>query len=108
MAAPGLISDVNQLLHFLLDFLIPNGGDAELDEVLQLTRSTSWTAPPSQYDPTPCYYYGTSVWHGYISQAAVGIIKLPKTQNSFGIGGSGIVAVIDNGVLVGFAGSSCL
>ena len=98
VVAPGLIGDVYQLLQFLLGFLIPNGGDAELDQVLQLTSSTSWTAPPSLYDTTPSYYYGTSVWHGYISQPAVGIIKLPKTQNSFGISGSGIVAVIDTGV----------
>jgi hypothetical protein len=74
---PGLISDVNQLLQFLLDFLMPDGGDAELDQVLQLTSSTSWTAPPSLDDTTPCYYYRTSVWHGYISQAAVGI-QTPK------------------------------
>jgi len=98
VVAPGLISDVNQLLQFLLGFLVPNGGDAELDQVLQLTSSTSWTAPPSLYDTTPCNYYGTSVWHGYVSQPAVGIIEILRTQNSFGISGSGIVAVIDTGV----------
>jgi subtilisin family serine protease len=98
VVAPGLIGDVDQLLQFLLGFLLPNGGDAEVDQIMHLTSSTTWTAPPSLYDTTPWNYYGTSVWHGYIGQPAVGIIKLFKTQNAFRISGSGIVAVIDTGV----------
>jgi subtilisin family serine protease len=100
VVAPGLISDVNQLLQFLLS-LLPNGGDAELDQLLQLpgfASSTSWTAPASLYDVTPVNYYGTTVWHGYVSQPAVRIIRLAKAQNSFRISGNGIVAVIDTGV----------
>jgi Subtilase family len=101
VVAPGLIADLNQLLQFLLGFLLPNGGDAEIDQLLQLPgfkTSTSWTAPLSLYDVTPANYYGTTVWHGYVSQPAVGIIRLTKAQNSFHISGKGIVAVIDTGV----------
>jgi subtilisin family serine protease len=101
VVAPGVISDVNQLLQFLLGLLLPNGGDAELDQLLNLrgfTSSTSWTAPLSLYDVAPVNYYGTTVWHGYVSQPAVGIIRLAKAQNSYHISGSGIVAVIDTGV----------
>ena len=98
VVAPGLIGDVDELLQFLLHFLLPEGGDAELDQRLQLTSSTTWTAPQSLYDTTPDSYYGTSVWHGYISQPAAGIIKIADTQNVFHISGSGIVAVIDTGV----------
>jgi subtilisin family serine protease len=101
VVAPGLISDVNELLQFLLGLLVPNGGDAELDQLLHLpgfASSTSWTAPLSLYDVTPVNYYGTTVWHGYVSQPAVGIIRLAKARNSFRISGKGIVAVIDTGV----------
>jgi subtilisin family serine protease len=97
LVAPGLIGDVTELLQFLLSVLVPNGGDAELDRTLHLT-GTSWTAPPSLYDTTPVNYYGTTVWHGYVSQPAVGLIRLGKTQNAFHISGNGIVAVIDTGV----------
>jgi subtilisin family serine protease len=97
VVAPGLIGDVNALLQFLLG-LLPNGGDAELDQLLRVTSTTAWTAPPSLYDTTPTNYYGTSVWHGYIAQPAVAIIKLRKAQSSYHISGSGVVAVIDTGV----------
>lgn len=101
VVAPGVISDVNQLLQFLLGFLLPNGGDAELDQILQLPdfrSSWSWRAPASLYDATLVNYYGTTVWHGYVNQPAVRIVRLVKAQNSFRISGTGIIAVIDTGV----------
>src|SRR5215470_6670981 len=91
--APGLIGDVTTLLQFLLQALLPNGGDAELDQALRVTSGTAWTAPPSLYDTTPTNYYGTSVWHGYVAQPAVGIIQLPKARSVYGISGTGVVAV---------------
>ena len=101
LVAPGLISDVNQLLQFLLGLLLGKGGDAELDQLLRLpgfANSPSWSAPPSLYDMIPVNYYGTTVWHGYVSQPAVGIIRLTKAQSYFHTSGKGIVAVIDTGV----------
>jgi subtilisin family serine protease len=101
LVAPGLIGDVDQLLQFLLGFLLPNGGDAELDQLLRLPGfpgSPSWSAPLSLYDVTPVNYYGTTVWHGYVNQPAVGIIRLGQARSSFRTSGKGIVAVIDTGV----------
>jgi len=101
VVVPGAISNVNQLLQFILRFLLPSGGNAELDQILRLpgfTGSTTWTAPPGLYDSIPVNYYGATVWHGYANQPAVGIIRLVKAQNSFQISGTGIIAVIDTGV----------
>lgn len=98
VVAPGLIGDVEALLHFLLGALLGNGGDAEIDQLLQVTSSTAWTAPPSLYDMTPTSYYGTMVWHGYVNQPAVQIIELRRAQNSYRASGNGIVAIIDTGV----------
>jgi subtilisin family serine protease len=101
VVAPGLISDVDQLLEFLLGLLLPKGGNAELDQLLELpgfAGSPSWTAPASLYDVIPVNYYGTTVWHGYVSQPAVGIIRLTKARSYFRTSGQGIVAVIDTGV----------
>ena len=103
VVAPGLIGDVDELLQFLLSLLQPIGGSAEIDQLLHLPgfgfpNSPTWSAPPSLYDETSVYYYGTTVWHGYVNQPAVGIIGLVKAQNSFRISGKGIIAVIDTGV----------
>ena len=101
LVAPGLIGDVDQLLEFLLALLLPKGGAAELDRLLQLPgfpSFPSWSAPPSLCDVTPVNYYGTTAWHGYVSQPAVGIIRLTKAQNYFHTSGKGVVAVIDTGV----------
>jgi Subtilase family len=98
VVAPGLISNLNALLQFLLGALLHIGGDAEIDQILQVKSSTAWSAPPSLYDTTPASYYGTTVWHGYITQPAVQIINLPKAQSFYKISGTGIVAVIDTGV----------
>src|SRR5215471_6167124 len=52
VVVPGAISNVNQLLQFILRFLLPSGGNAELDQILRLPGfigSTTWTAPPGLY-----------------------------------------------------------
>ena len=98
LIAPGLIGDVNALLQFLLNTLSGSGGDAEIDRLLVVKNSTAWTAPSSLYDTTPTNYYGTTVWHGYVSQPAVQIIALRRAQTSYRISGTGVVAIIDTGV----------
>lgn len=74
--------------------------DAEPDQVLHLMQSQPLTAPDSLWDTTPVTYYGTSVWHGYVTQPAVAIVNLQEaqSQNSNKVTGAGIVAVIDTGV----------
>jgi len=71
--------------------------DAEPDLLLHVMQSQ--TVPSGLYDTTPVNYYGTSVWDGYASQPAAGIINLQTAQSSyFTASGSGIVAVVDTGV----------
>jgi len=65
-----------------------------------VTQQQTWTAPTGLWDTSPVSYYGTTAWDGYVNQPAVRITNLRKAQskNSFGVSGSGIVAVIDTGV----------
>ncbi|MBV8729554.1 MAG: S8 family serine peptidase, partial [Acidobacteriia bacterium] len=43
-------------------------------------------------------YFGSTVWQGYVTQPAAAIIGIPNVHSSYGITGTGIVAVIDTGV----------
>jgi subtilisin family serine protease len=70
----------------------------EADHLLPIPQRTLNGIPSGLYDKAPVNYYGTTVWHGYAAQPAAQIIRLRDAQNGFGIGGSGIVAVIDTGV----------
>jgi subtilisin family serine protease len=84
--------------------------DAEVDQVATLpsvaasrasnsaSQTITATPPSGLYDQTPVNYYGTSAWHGYVTQPAVQIIHIPQVQNIFHATGSGIVADIDTGV----------
>ncbi|MCU1318202.1 MAG: fervidolysin, partial [Candidatus Acidoferrum typicum] len=70
----------------------------ELDALLKVMQATA-TAPPSGLsDNTPVDYFGATVIHGYVTQPAVAIIRLPDTQTTFSVSGAGTVAVIDTGV----------
>lgn len=68
---------------------------AEPDQSLLLTQMQ---APGSLYDTTAVNYFGATVWDGYVSQPAAQIINLASAQSTYGITGTGIVAVIDTGV----------
>jgi subtilisin family serine protease len=70
----------------------------ELDALLKVMQATA-TAPPSGLsDNAPVDYFGATVIHGYVSQPANAIIRLPDTQTTFSVSGAGTVAVIDTGV----------
>jgi subtilisin family serine protease len=76
----------------------PGIAHAELDALLKVMQATA-AAPPSWLsDNTPVNYFGATVIHGYVSQPAIAIIRLPDTQTAFRVSGAGIVAVIDTGV----------
>jgi len=77
---------------------VPGVLDVEVDSVGETTGATQSGAPPALYDATPVNYYGTTVREGYVTQPAAQIIGLATTQNTFGVRGAGIVAVIDTGV----------
>jgi len=49
-------------------------------------------------DNTPVNYFGATVIHGYVSQPAITIIRLPDAQTNFSVSGAEIVAVIDTGI----------
>ena len=70
----------------------------ELDALLRVMQATATAPPPALSDTTPVNYFGTTVIHGYISQPAVNIVRLPATQAAFNVTGAGTVAVIDTGV----------
>jgi subtilisin family serine protease len=70
----------------------------EADNLLPLPTPNLSSIPSGLYDTAPVNYYGTVVWHGYAEQPAAQIIRLQDAQNGFGIGGTGIVALIDSGV----------
>src|SRR6266481_41335 len=70
----------------------------ELDALLKVMQATA-TAPPSGLsDNAAVDYFGVTVIHGYVSQPAIAIIRLPDTQTTFSVSGAGTVAVIDTGV----------
>jgi len=98
VVAPGPLNSVTTLLQKLVGQI--GVVDVEPDLLLRVTQQQTWTAPTGLWDTSPVSYYGTTAWDGYVNQPAVRITNLRKAQskNSFGVSGSGIVAVIDTGV----------
>ena len=95
VTTPDLI-DPNAFLQILQSQ--PGIQHVELDALLKVMQATA-AAPPSWLsDNTPVNYFGATVIHGYVSQPAIAIIRLPDTQTAFLVSGAGIVAVIDTGV----------
>ena len=54
--------------------------------------------PAALYDSQLVPYFGAYVRDGYISQPAAQIVRIQQAQTTFGVTGTGIVAVIDTGV----------
>ncbi|HEY6946587.1 MAG TPA: S8 family serine peptidase [Candidatus Acidoferrum sp.] len=74
--------------------------DAEADQLLSLVGGLNQvTTPPAGLtDSTPVQYSGSTVWNGYASQPAAGIVRVSEAQTTFNVTGTGIVADIDTGV----------
>jgi len=70
----------------------------EPDILLSISNVPLASPAPGLADIAPVNYYGTLVWHGYVSQPAAQIINLANAQSSFQVSGIGIVADIDTGV----------
>jgi subtilisin family serine protease len=70
----------------------------ELDALLNVMQASGAAPPSGLSDNTPVPYFGVTVIHGYVSQPAISIVRLPDTQATFGVSGAGIVAVIDTGI----------
>src|SRR5258708_7668013 len=88
--------DPNAFLQLLR--IQPQINNAELDSLLRVMQATASAPPSALSDTTPVTYFGATVWHGYTSQPAAAIIRLPDAQSAFGVSGFGIVATIDTGV----------
>ena len=86
--------------NFFLQLLRSQPGieHVELDALLKVMQATATAPPPALSDTTSVTYFGVSVIHGYVSQPAVTIVRLPDTQTAFNVTGAGTVAVIDTGV----------
>src|SRR5258708_11024794 len=95
VTAPDLI-DPNAFLQTLRSQ--PGITHVELDALLKVMQATGSVPPSGLWDNTPVNYFGVTVIHGYVSQPAISIIRLPDTQTTFNVGGAGTVAVIDTGV----------
>src|SRR6266478_2982947 len=76
----------------------PGIAHVELDALLKVMQATAAAPPSGLSDNTPVNYFGVTVIHGYVSQPAISIIRLPDTQTTFSVSGAGTVAVIDTGV----------
>jgi subtilisin family serine protease len=70
----------------------------ELDQLLGLANPNLGGIPAQLEDSLPVNYYGTIVWHGYLTQPANQIIRTSQTQSAFQVSGSGTVALIDTGI----------
>src|SRR5467141_1825585 len=95
VTAPDLI-DPNAFLQTLRSQ--PGITHVELDALLKVMQAAAAAPPSGLWDNTPVVYFGVIVIHGYVSQPAISIIRLPDTQTTFSVSGAGTVAVIDTGV----------
>ena len=95
VTAPEFI-DPNAFLQILRSQ--PGITHVELDVLLKVMQATAAAPPSGLSDNSPVNYFGVTVMHGYVSQPAVTIVRLPDTQTTFSVSGAGIVAVIDTGV----------
>jgi subtilisin family serine protease len=95
VTVPGFI-DPNAFLQTLRGQ--PGVTHVELDALLKVMQATAAAPPSGLSDNTPVDYFGVTVIHGYVSQPAITIVRLPDTQTTFSVSGAGTVAVIDTGV----------
>jgi len=93
VTSPNLISTVLNLVESLLGIT-----SIEADRVLPLPQRNLSGPAAGLSDTAPVNYYGSIAWHGYVAQPAAQIVRLVDAQSSFGVTGTGIVAVIDTGV----------
>jgi subtilisin family serine protease len=97
LVTPTLLGSLDGLLEILpLQLGIVS---AEVDQIVNLIAAPPLTFMPNGLaDSFPVDYYGTLVWQGYLDQPASSIVGITETQNSFGVSGSDVVAIIDTGV----------
>jgi len=71
----------------------------ETDQWVQTEGASAGPAPSYLTDKKLVSYYGSTVWHGYLTQPGNLLVRTDATHNAFNTAGSGvIVADIDTGV----------
>jgi subtilisin family serine protease len=95
-----LVSTSAKPVTFIFNLLLQVGVKAaEIDQPTRVLGASAGPAPSYLNDRDPYNYYGTSVWHGYVAQPSMSIIRALQAQGGGALTGSGItVAVIDTGV----------
>jgi subtilisin family serine protease len=94
---PGLLDPITGLLRLQLG--LPGIVSVEIDQTVNAQSADAGSAPSYLTDKAPVSYYGNTVWHGYVAQAATQLIRNDAAHSSFSVGGAGVtVAVIDTGV----------
>ena len=92
---PPILNPVTAILRLSLQTGILS---VELDQVVKQQEANSTGTPSYLTDETPVSYYGSTVWHGYLSQPGNQLIRTDLTHSTFNAAGAGVtVAVIDTG-----------
>ena len=93
---PSILNPVTALLKINLQLGIV---DVEIDQPVKTLDAYAGPAPSYLTDEKPTSYYGTTVWHGYVTQPATQLTRVAQAQSTFHVAGAGVVvAVIDTGV----------
>jgi subtilisin family serine protease len=93
---PKILNPVTSLLRLSLQTGILS---VEIDQLAKTQEPYANGTPYYLTDEAPVSYYGSTAWHGYVSQPATNLIRSNQTHSAFNAAGSGIiVAVIDTGV----------
>lgn len=92
------IPDTASMLSLLRSLLaVPGILDAEVDGLVQVSQNRP-AIPPALDDTATLSYFGAQVRSPYVSQPAVGIVRLAEAQDRFRVAGNSTIAVIDTGV----------
>src|SRR5579863_2558798 len=92
---PSALAPLTSLLNLSVLGLV----SIETDQIVQTQGASAAPAPSYLTDEAPYWYYGTTVWHGYVYQPGNTLIRTNTTHSAFNTAGSGVtVADIDTGV----------
>jgi hypothetical protein len=75
----------------------------ELDRLINILPVNSLItpatpAPAGLSDSSPVQFYGATVWNGYASQPAAGMVGASAARSEYNVTGAGIIGIIDTGV----------
>jgi subtilisin family serine protease len=93
---PAVLDPVTALLRLNLQTGILS---VEIDQLANTQAAYADSTPTYLTDKQPVYYYGATVWHGYVTQPAAQLIRMNQPHAMMNATGAGVVvAVIDTGV----------